>query len=132
LKQHLESAGVRFLCRHADVTEGESRGFDPLDEGRDTIFAVRKSGRLYAYRDACPHYGDTPMAWMKDRYVNADCTRIVCFAHGAEFDVTTGECQVGPCLGQRLEAVEITVTDEGNVFLSLCSDACVPNAKTIK
>jgi nitrite reductase/ring-hydroxylating ferredoxin subunit len=44
---------------------------------------VRRGEQLHAWRDACPHFGDTPMAWRKDAYLNGDATRIVCHAHGA-------------------------------------------------
>jgi nitrite reductase/ring-hydroxylating ferredoxin subunit len=101
-----------FLCRGGDVPEGQSRGFDPGAEGQDTVIVVRKHGRLHAWRDACPHFGSTPMAWRKDAYLNGDGSRIVCAAHGAQFDIATGVCTLGPCLGQALERVAIVVSDE--------------------
>jgi len=43
------------LCRLADLVDGDARGFDPLREGRDTLFfvpprgsTVRMAGRLPA------------------------------------------------------------------------------------
>jgi len=106
-----------YLCKGRDLAEGCARGFDPRGEGNDTIFVVRKDGRLHAYRDACPHYGDTPMAWRKDAYLNGDATRIVCHAHGAQFDIASGTCLLGPCLGQRLTPVPVAVTDDGELVL---------------
>ena len=50
--------------------------------------------------DACPHYGDTPMAWRTDAYLNAARDRIVCASHGAEFEIETGLCVTGAALGQ--------------------------------
>lgn len=100
------------LCRLDELAEGSSRGFDPWHDGHDTIFVVRHHGNLHAWRDACPHYGDTPMAWRKDSYLDAQRTRIVCAAHGAQFDIETGLYTLGPCLGQALRAVAIMTTEQ--------------------
>lgn len=99
-----------FLCAKHELAEGTARGFDPLGAGHDSMFVVRSSGRLYGWRDACPHYRDTPMAWRKDAYLNADASRIVCSAHGALFLPDSGECTRGPCLGQSLFPVRLECT----------------------
>ncbi len=61
---------LRALCRLPTIAEGEARGFDP-SQGGPPVFVVRRAGALLAYWDACPHYGDTPMAWRTDAYLNA-------------------------------------------------------------
>ena len=99
------------LCRVDDLPDGESRGFDPETRGQDTVLIVRQGDRLYGYLDACPHYGGTPMAWRKDAYLNAARDRIVCAAHGAQFDIPSGKCTLGPCLGQSLTAVPLVIRD---------------------
>jgi nitrite reductase/ring-hydroxylating ferredoxin subunit len=111
-------AGSTRLCRCDEVPENESRGFDPGGEGQDTVIMVRRQGRFYAWRDACPHFGDTPMAWRKDAYLNGDATKIVCAAHGAQFDIESGICTLGPCLGQALEPVAIVVTAEQEIYMT--------------
>ena len=62
---------VRVLCRFDELREGEARAFGPFDDSRVKAFVVAQGGRLYAYWDACPHYGDTPMAWRTNAYLNA-------------------------------------------------------------
>jgi nitrite reductase/ring-hydroxylating ferredoxin subunit len=106
------------LVNVGDLPDPGARGFDPDRTGRDRVFVVRGAGEIRAYRDACPHFGDTPMAWRKDAYLNGDGTRIVCHAHGAQFDIASGECLLGPCLGQRLTPVAIEVTSDGDIVLS--------------
>lgn len=108
-----------LLCRLDELPDGDSRGFDPLTTGQDTVLIVRQRRTLFAYRDACPHHGTTPMAWRKDSYLSADRTRIVCSAHGAQFDIVTGICMLGPCLGQSLTAVPLALTPSGEILLSL-------------
>lgn len=104
-------ASELVLCRLTDLVEGRSKGFDPLREGRDTMFVVLKAGRVHAWRNACPHYDHARMAWKKDEFLNGDHSQIQCFAHGALFDIKTGACTLGPCLGQSLTPVPVTVLD---------------------
>ena len=100
-----------------DLPDGASRGFDPQRIGQDTVLAVRRGRRLFAYADACPHHG-TPMAWRKDAYLNAGGDRIVCAAHGAQFEIDTGRCMLGPCLGDALTPVQLTILDNGEVHIA--------------
>lgn len=103
---------TRPLCRMEDLPEGRSRGFDPLDEGRDTMFIVRRGDALHAWRNHCPHYDDRArMAWKKDEFLDPSGRKIMCFAHSAVFEIDTGECVLGPCLGQRLTPVQVEVRD---------------------
>lgn len=101
------------LCLADAVEEGRARGFDPEDDGQDSVFVVRTQGVLRAWRDACPHIGGAPMAWRKDEYLNAKATRIVCHAHGAEFLPESGLCVQGPCVGKRLTAVPVEINETG-------------------
>ena len=100
-----------FLCRTGEIAEGEASAFPAQQGVRAKLILVRRHGSLYAYWDACPHYGDTPMAWRTNAYLNANRDRIVCASHGAEFEIDSGRCVRGPCLGDRLEAVMIEIKD---------------------
>ena len=115
------AAWVR-LCRLDELAPGRSRGFDPHGAGRDTLFVVRTAASLQGWRNACPHIDGAPMAWRKDAYLNAAADRIVCFAHGAQFDIDSGVCLSGPCLGQQLAPVPLRVDGkdaEGEVHARL-------------
>lgn len=108
---------ARALCRVDDLVDGTSRGFDPLTEGRDTMFVVRRGSRVFGWRNLCPHYDHARMAWKKDEYLTHDRSHIVCGAHGAQFEIDTGVCVIGPCLGRRLTPVALRL-DGGNVYIS--------------
>ncbi|MDH6269734.1 nitrite reductase/ring-hydroxylating ferredoxin subunit [Rhizobium sp. SG_E_25_P2] len=111
------------LCNTGDVDEGEAKGFGPVGGYRRKIIVLRKEGRLHAWLDACPHYPQgTPMAWRSNAYLNGDGTHIACHSHGALFDMQTGECVLGPCLGQGLTRVELTVNEQGEVFAALAEE----------
>ena len=79
--------------------------------------AVRQGDRLVAWRNNCPHYDNARMAWKKDEFLNADRDRIVCGAHGALFEIDSGVCVQGPCLGDKLIPVALDIRD-GEVFLA--------------
>jgi len=107
--------GQVTLCRIDALPEGGARGFDPLGRGHDTVFVVRRAGALHAYLDLCPHYGDTRLPWRKDAYLDAAGAAIVCAAHGARFDIATGHCVLGPCLGRSLTPVPLGLNGNGEV-----------------
>lgn len=106
------------LCHLDDLPDGASRGFDPQAVGRDTMFIVRQGDQLHGWRNACPHINGAPMAWRKDAYLSADRQQIVCYAHGARFEIDSGLCVLGPCLGQRLEPVSLRTAADGQVYLA--------------
>lgn len=104
------------LCNIAELADRGSRGFDPQNRGQDSILVVRQGEHVCAWVDACPHHG-TPMAWRKDAYLDAAGNHIVCAAHGALFDIETGICVLGPCEGDRLQALPITITTDGDIHI---------------
>jgi len=108
------------LCHLDDLPDGDARGFElrPIDgsPGRDTVFIVRQGASLHGWLNVCPHHA-APLAWRKDAYLNAARDRIVCSAHGAQFEIHTGRCTLGPCLGQALTPMPLTI-DDGEVHLA--------------
>lgn len=106
------------LCHLDELPEGEARGFDPMQRGRDALFIVKLGATLKAYRNRCPHQGAS-LPWRKNAYLNADGTRVVCAAHGALFDIDTGQCVQGPALGEALEPMDVQLTSDGSITLRL-------------
>ncbi|OYT90540.1 MAG: hypothetical protein CFE43_17950 [Burkholderiales bacterium PBB3] len=100
------------------LRDGESRGFDHAGVGRDTLIVVRSDGEIHAYVDDCPHVPGSSLAWKKNAYLSADRRHIVCHAHGARFDIKTGLCSIGPCMGQALTRVPITTLTNGEIQLA--------------
>jgi nitrite reductase/ring-hydroxylating ferredoxin subunit len=108
------------LCQLDDLADGSARGFDPYHQGHDSVFVVRKGEAVFAYEDKCPHYqGATSLPWRKDAYLDSDGEFLVCAAHGAQFEITTGLCTAGPCLGESLTRVPLQVRDDGCVLAEL-------------
>ncbi|WP_221800932.1 Rieske (2Fe-2S) protein [Oceanobacter mangrovi] len=107
------------LCHLSDIEDGDARGFDPHQQGHDSLFVIRQHRQVIGYRNACPHkgYEGTSMAWRKDRFLNKAHSRVICAAHGAQFDINSGECLLGPCPGQSLDRLPLLVNEQGDVYL---------------
>lgn len=112
-----DSADWGLLCRVEDVAEGQAWGGLPTPGAARKVIVLRHHGVFHGWLDACPHYENgTPMAWKSGAYLNGSGTRLACHSHGAEFDMATGECVLGPCLGRSLTRVELPVADDGSIF----------------
>ena len=110
--------GALHLCHFDDLEDNKAKGFDPRECGEDKMFLVRKGKHVYAYNDRCPHYGgSTTLPWRKDAYLNNQADLIVCAAHGAEFEIETGLCIRGPCLGASLVGVPLRIEPCGNIYI---------------
>ena len=120
--------GVVVLCAFDELEDGAARGFDVRGEGRDTLFVVRRGESLKAYRNWCPHQGAS-LPWRRNAYLNSDGTRIVCSAHGAQFDIESGKCVIGPALGQSLRSVRVAVDDGGRINAQISANPDRSNGK---
>ena len=105
------------LAHLDDLPDGQARGVE-VPGLRYKVILVRRGARVFGWRDLCPHYaGGTPMAWKRDAYLNGAGSHIACHAHGAWFEIETGTCVKGPCVGKRLTRVPIKMDDAGALRL---------------
>ncbi|MCU6454309.1 Rieske 2Fe-2S domain-containing protein [Sphingomonas sp. A2-49] len=103
-------AGV-VLAPLADIPDGTARNFVlQMRAGRFHGFVVRDGARVTGFVDRCPHMG-VPLAQRLDAYLTPAGDLIACSWHGALFARDTGLCVGGPCVGQRLVAWPVVVTD---------------------
>lgn len=79
-------------------------------------FVVRRGDDVFAYQNFCAHLGH-PLNWMPDRFLTKDLKAVMCASHGALYEIDTGLCFAGPCLGKELIKVELAVRD-GIVYVS--------------
>ncbi|HBD11724.1 MAG TPA: (2Fe-2S)-binding protein [Porticoccaceae bacterium] len=96
------------LCRLDAIPVNGCKGF-VLD--RDCqLFAVRTQDNLFLYRNICPHAG-FELNWQPDKFLDRSGQYILCAAHGATFDITSGACVAGPCAGASLTSVPYIISD---------------------
>ena len=117
---YLMDTGLQRLCSLIELPEGGSRGF--LREGLDDrIFVIRRGQEIFAWLNDCPHE-HRPMEFKQNEFLSGDGNHIVCYAHSAHFDIRTGECFAGPCKGQFLIKVPVTLYgDDVYVPISISS-----------
>lgn len=72
-------------------------------------FVVRRGEAVRAYVNHCPHAG-FPLNLGPDRFLAPHAPFILCAAHGALFEIESGECVSGPCAGLALRPLPVRVT----------------------
>lgn len=87
-----------------------------LPDGR-AAFLVRVHDRVSAFENRCPHQ-NVGLDYNPDVFLEPSGELIQCSMHGALFLPEGGECLYGPCLGQALTPVAISVDDTGNIHLA--------------
>jgi nitrite reductase/ring-hydroxylating ferredoxin subunit len=71
-------------------------------------FVVHQGGKVYAYQNFCVHVGHQ-LNWMPDGFLTKDRGAIICASHGAQYEIDTGLCFRGPCIGKSLRAVQVEI-----------------------
>jgi nitrite reductase/ring-hydroxylating ferredoxin subunit len=107
-----------YLCRLDELADGASRGFDAAGMSRIPMFVVRRGSQVRGWLDSCPHVDGAPLAWRNDAYLSADGSSIACYGHGALFDIESGVCFKGPCVGQALTPVAVERDEEGALWIN--------------
>lgn len=96
---------MSILCHSDEIAEGKSKGFQIAET---FLFAVKKHGKIYVYKNSCPHLG-IQLEWQDDEFLDIDASMIQCSSHGALFKIENGECVLGPCQGQSLIKIDFTL-----------------------
>ncbi|MCF5197941.1 Rieske 2Fe-2S domain-containing protein [Pseudomonas syringae] len=107
-----------FLCTSSHLPEAHSKGFEL---GEHALFAVRRQGEVFVYKNRCPHRG-IQLEWQPDQFLDGSASLIQCATHGALFLIENGECVAGPCEGQSLTVIKSREDAEG-IWVSLHLEA---------
>ena len=100
---------TRVLCRLDELRATGCREFR-LGSGEWPLkgFLVRVGAEVHAYVNRCAHLA-LPLNYLPDRFLTHDGSMILCTAHGAIFEKSTGYCVAGPCAGRSLARVPVRV-----------------------
>ncbi len=94
-----------------DIADGAARNYVlQLRAGRFHGFVVRRGNAVVGYVDRCPHAG-VSLARRLDEYLTPDGGLIACGWHSALFDIASGACVGGPCMGQSLTPWPVAIRD---------------------
>lgn len=104
------------LCNRDEIPDPGSKEFS-IKTGRNTLelFVIHKNAAFYAYKNSCPHTGAS-LNWQEDEFLDMDKALIQCSVHDALFEIDSGYCIAGPCSGQSIEELTISVEDN-DIFL---------------
>lgn len=104
----------RDLLATIDLTDLKTNGDHAFFEYVDRLgvpkegFLVRWKDAFLAYENRCPHW-NVPIITDGKLFHEEMPGWLVCPLHGATFDVSSGECVSGPCVGDELETLLVTV-----------------------
>jgi nitrite reductase/ring-hydroxylating ferredoxin subunit len=106
------SGSAEWRCAAATVPSGRTATFRIQRDGRTVHgFVVNHGGQYRAYVNSCPHVG-TPLDLWPNEFYTDDGRDLICSTHGALFDPTSGRCTAGPCVGDRLMPLPLTLDGE--------------------
>ena len=122
----MDQAGeIYSICRVSDLVNNRAVGFVlvSLDENDVKvpwqIIVIRKGKFVYGYVNRCPHQG-IRLDFEANQFLDSSQSHLICGKHGAQFDISTGNCFDGPCKGEHLEPINLIIDD---------GDLCVSNIR---
>lgn len=111
----MDTVTSRLLCRLDDIPDGEATAVDAvLADGEENLIVLRQGDSARAWLNICPHAGRR-LDWAPGKFLVTRGT-LICAVHGASFRTEDGECVGGPCRGEYLRAVPVTV-ENGEILL---------------
>jgi len=97
------------ICLLDELDDPGSRGVTVTHGGQShDVFVVRQGEQVFGYLNSCPHTG-SPLDWVPDQFLNLDRDYILCATHDALFQLHDGECVAGPCKGDSLATVPVSI-----------------------
>jgi nitrite reductase/ring-hydroxylating ferredoxin subunit len=112
------TAPGEWRCATVSVPPGRTATFRLECGGRSVSgFVLNFDGRYHAYLNRCPHVG-TPLDLWPNEFFTEDGRALICSTHGAIYEPATGLCTAGPCVGDRLTSLPLTV--EGATLVVSC------------
>lgn len=100
-----------ILCPSSTIPDPGSKAFQLDNNGKNLdIFIVQKDGQFHGFINRCPHTGVT-LEWLEDQFLDSDQVFIQCATHGALFEIDSGRCVAGPCVGDHLTPIKVNVLD---------------------
>ena len=94
------------------IPENGCKGYS-IQHGEQALklIVARSDGEIYCFHNRCPHTG-VNLDWMPDQFLDISGKLLQCSTHGALFRINDGYCISGPCSGQSLTRVNLSVKKE--------------------
>lgn len=109
--------GGRVIAKIDEVTPGSVKKFWLIcQKYRIDAFLINDHGNFFAYVNRCRHM-TTPLDFIRAEFWSEDGRYLRCYTHGALYEPATGVCVAGPCKGESLFRLPLTI-DQGEVLVS--------------
>ena len=111
------AAKERLICASEDLPDGGKgvRFETKTPLGTAPAFAVRYSGKPFAYVNRCGHV-PVELDWQPAEFFDYSGLYLICATHGALYAPDSGRCMAGKCAGKGLQALPVNEHD-GQVFI---------------
>jgi nitrite reductase/ring-hydroxylating ferredoxin subunit len=107
------TTGNSPLFRLEQLADGALAEVEAVVDGDAESLLVHRDGdAVRAWFNICPHAGRR-LDWSPGQFLRSKDGLLVCAAHGASFELQRGECVAGPCRGESLREVAVSVRDGG-------------------
>lgn len=81
-----------------------------VDGSAESLILHRDGDSVRAWLNICPHAGRR-LDWAPGKFLLSKDGLLVCAAHGASFELREGACVAGPCRGDSLRVVAVTIVN---------------------
>lgn len=82
------------------------------------VILINGGQQVSAWLNICPHQG-RPLNYAPNKFLQTPDGYLMCAAHGATFNMHSGECIKGPCKGAALREVPVSVDESGRIKLGM-------------
>ncbi|MCD6005219.1 Rieske (2Fe-2S) protein [Vreelandella alkaliphila] len=104
-----------IVCPSSLIEEGNAHCIEVISNDESfPVIVTRINGVIYCYVNACPHQY-LPLNYRSESIISSDRSRLLCSAHGAAFDIKTGNCLTGAF--DKLDAIPVFEDQESNVCI---------------
>ena len=104
----LAEVDISILKKEGDVLHFEYvDAFDREQKG----MLIFWEGNYFAFQNLCPHWS-IPLDTHGNEIWHSGSSSLICQTHGAAFDVESGICESGPCLGERLNKLSVEIQED--------------------
>ncbi len=98
---------LKAIC---EINSIPDNGSCAVEFDQSSFIVIKKREKIFIYINRCPHM-HVPLNWEPNKFLDKSGDLIQCSTHGALFQIETGECLQGPCLGQSLQAIPHKIKD---------------------
>jgi nitrite reductase/ring-hydroxylating ferredoxin subunit len=111
VRTSLNQDAVKPLATFDDLPDGGLLEVEAeVDGSAESLILHRDGDTVRAWLNICPHAGRR-LDWAPGKFLQSKDGLLVCAAHGASFELRQGACVAGPCRGESLRTVAVTIVD---------------------